>query len=139
MSNRPSLYKCTYTLTPYTVIVRYLIIKVKTPNVVENSNSKFRKLNLTTMVQLTTIFNIARFQCNEIYHVLFLGSLYQFTISYDCLCTCIVYTFVDQCSNKTIECMYHLQKLMSMYEYRDDAMVVCTMIKQQIVAYYIHA
>ena len=44
MSNRSSLYQCTYTLTSYTVIVRYLIIKIKTPNIVENSNSKFRKL-----------------------------------------------------------------------------------------------
>ena len=55
---------------------------------------------------------------------------------------CVVYKFVDQCSNKTIECMYELQTLMSMsvvYEYRDDAMVVCTMITHQIVAYYIHA
>ena len=53
----------------------------------------------------------------------------------------IEYKFVDQCSNKTIECMYHLQKLMAMsvvYEYRDDSMVVCTMITHQIVAYYIH-
>ena len=61
MSNRPRLYKCTYTLTSYTVIVRYLIIKIKTPHIVENSTSKFRKLNLTTMVKLRTIFNIARF------------------------------------------------------------------------------
>ena len=136
MSNRPSLYKCTYTLTLYTVIVRYLIIKMKTPNIVENSTSKFRKLLFLTLQD---------FQCNEIHHVLFLRCLYQLTISYDCLCTCIVYKFVDQCSNKTIECicsMYHLQKLMSMsvvYEFQDDAMVVCTMITHQIVAYYIHA
>ena len=49
----------------------------------------------------------------------------------------IVYKFVDQCSNKTIECMYQLQTLKSMrvvYEYRDDAMVVCTMTTHQIVA-----
>ena len=56
MSNRPSLYKCTYTSTSCTVFVRYLIIKIKTPNIVENSTSKFSKLNLTTMVQLTIIF-----------------------------------------------------------------------------------
>ena len=61
MSIWPSLNKCTYTLTSYTMIVRYLIIKNKTPNVVENSTCKFRKLNLITMVQLTIIFNIARF------------------------------------------------------------------------------
>ena len=145
MSNRPSLYKCTYTLTSLSVIVRYLIIKIKTPNIVENSTSKCRKLNLTTIVQLTylQLFLILQdFQCNEIYHELFFLWLYQLTISYDCLCTCIGYKFVDQCSNKTIECMYHFQKLMSMsvvYKYRDDAMVVCNMITHQIVAYYIHA
>ena len=52
-----------------------------------------------------------------------------------------VQIIIDQCSNITTECMYHLQKPMSMsvvYEYRDDAMVVCTMITHQIVAYYIH-
>ena len=127
------------------MIVRYLIIKIKTPNIVENRTSKFRKLNLTIMVQLTTIFNIARFSMQyEIYHVLFLRCLYQLTISYDCLCTCIVYKFVDQCSNRTIGCMcsmYHLQKLMSMsvlYEFRDDAMVVCTMITHQLDSGILH-
>ena len=43
----------------------------------------------------------------------------------------IVQIINDQCSKKTSKCTYHLQKLMSMsvvYEYRDDAMVVCTMI-----------
>ena len=142
MSNRPSSYKCTlYTLTSYTVIVRYLIIKIKTLNIVENSTSKFKKLNLTTTYNLQLFLILQDFQCNEIYHVLFLRCLYQLTISYDCLCTCIVYKFVDQRSNKTIECMcsmYHLQKLMSMsvvYEFRDDAMVVCTVITHQVVAY----
>ena len=58
-------------LTSYTLIVRYLIIKNKTSNIVENSTSKFRKLNLTTMVQLTIIL---------IYPVLFLRCLYQLTL-----------------------------------------------------------
>ena len=76
--------------------------------------------------------------------VLFLCCLY-ISINYIIWLSLFIYMYsvqiiIDQGSNKTSECMYPLQKLMSMsVVYRDDAMVVCTMITHQIVAYYKHA
>ena len=98
MSTWSRLYKCTYTLTSYTPIVRYLIIKNKTSNILESSTSKFRKLNLTTMVLLTIIFKIARISMQWDILCAILRCLYQLTISWLLLYMCrLVYKFVHQC------------------------------------------